>query len=292
MTPEETHHRPASQPTLATLLPNRTATIRFDGLILGAYNQAKRLYQAGVHINAEHHHLVITVKQNGRKIWPNPSEWDSSHGTVERLAPFWLFVDSGNGRDPKAYDASLHKPEDMTDPLSFRNIFSFVRQHGRELQVNLNHLAEFNFPQGIAYSAFNIPNATLKQRKPNDPSSATVVKERFNVSRIGAIDIADVSDEKTKRELVLIGEGEKREFFRLPLVAGSTYEIMMDNRPIHPISSAEADEHFLQYYELFSPLNEGEKQFFVEIPPGQAEAEDSPPCVGTSGSGKGGLGGG
>lgn len=291
MSREESHHRPASPPTLATLLPNRTATIRFDGLILGAYNQAKKLYQAGVHLDAEHHHLVITVKKNGGPFWPKePSDWDSSHDKVEMLAPFWLFVDSGNGLDPKANDASLYKPGDLTDPLSFGNIFSFVRQHGRELQVNLNALAEFNFPQGIAYSAANIANATLKQRKPNDPSTTTVVKERFNVSRLGAIDIADVSDEKTKRELVLIGEGGKREFFRLPLVAGSTYEIIMENRPIHP-GTGSAAEHFLQYYELFS-LNAGEKEFFVELPRGEGEAEDSPPCVGTSGSGKGGLGGG
>jgi len=297
---EETHHGPASQrPTPATLRTARTATIQFDGLILGAYNQGKRLYQAGVHVEAEHHHLVITVTQNKKLVWPkNPSEWDSELGTVKTLAPFWLFVDSGDGLNPKAFDASLHKPHDTTDPLAFGKLFSFVRQHGRELPLNTAAFAVFNIPQGTAYSALN-DNAKLKEFKKGDPdpaSSATSLGE-INVSTIGAIDIEDASDEKTKRELVLVGAGGKREFFRLPLVAGAPYEIKMDNGPILPIRPHHHDpvnpvKHFLQYYELFSPFNRGEKQFIVELPPHPVESEDSPPCVGSSGSTTGGLGGG
>ena len=38
MNHEDTHHHPASQEANpATLLEDRTATIQFDGLILGAY---------------------------------------------------------------------------------------------------------------------------------------------------------------------------------------------------------------------------------------------------------------
>jgi hypothetical protein len=295
MNHEDTHHHPASQePTPATLLEDRTATIQFDGLILGAYDQARRLYQAGVHVNAEDHHLVITVTQNKKPIWPKkPSDWDSSLSTVRTLAPFWLFVDSGNGLNPKSFNASLYKPKDMTDPLSFGKIFSFVRRHGRELKLNMDQFAEFNFPHGTAYSALNA-DAQLGQLEPGASASTATFLENINVSSLGAIDIPYVSDGQTKQELVLAGDGGKREFFRLPLEAGATYEIKMDNRPIHDHGGRPPDpgKHFLQYYELFSKLNPGEKQFLVQLRPSGFSAADSPPCVGSSGSTEGGLGGG
>lgn len=295
MNHEDTHNHPTpEEPPPATLLENRTATIQFDGLILGAYNQARRLYQAGVHVNAEGHHLVISVKYNGEKIWPkNPSDWESSLSTVRTLAPFWLFVDSGNGASPKSFNAKLHNPEDLNDPLSFGKIFSFVRRHGREIPLKPDQFAVFNFPQGTAYSAFNA-DAQLGQVEPNAAASTATFVENINVSSLGAIDIDAVSDGQTKRELVLAGDGGKREFFRLPLEAGATYEIKMDNRPIHLHGTRPVDpgKHFLQYYELFSALNPGEKRFLVQLRPPAFAAADSPPCVGTSGSTEGGLGGG
>ena len=293
MNHEDTPHPASSEPP-ATLLGNRTATIQFDGLILGAYDQARRLYQAGVHVNAEEHHLVITVTQNGKQIWPkNPSDWDSSLRTVRTRAPFWLFVDSGNGLNPKSFNASLYKPKDVTDPLAFGKIFSFVRRHGRELKLNMDQFAEFNFPHGTAYSALNA-DAQLGQVVPGQAAATATFLENINVSSLGAIDIVDVSDEQTKRELVFVGGGGKWEFFRLPLEAGATYEIKMDNRPIDPHGTHPPDpgKHFLQYYELFPKLNKGEKQFLVQLRPSGIGAPDAPPCVGTSGSTEGGLGGG
>ena len=299
MNHEDTPQPASQEPTPATLLADRTATIQFDGLILGAYDQARRLYQAGVHVNAEDHHLVITVTQNGKPIWPkNPSDWDSSLNTVRTLAPFWLFVDSGNGLNPKSFNASLYKPKDVTDPLAFGKIFSFVRRHGRELKLNMDQFAEFNFPHGTAYSALNA-DAQLGQVVPGQAAATATFLENINVSSLGAIDIPYVSDGETKQELVLVGGGGKREFFRLPLEAGATYEIKMDNRPRHPHvrrppdpGNQDPENHFLQYYELFEDLNEGEKQFLVQLRTPLFGADDSPPCVGSSGSTTGGLGGG
>ena len=41
---EYTDNASPQDPVPATLLPNRTATIFFDGLILGAYDQERSLY--------------------------------------------------------------------------------------------------------------------------------------------------------------------------------------------------------------------------------------------------------
>lgn len=292
MKPEEgTHHRATPHdPEAATLPGNPTATIQFEGLILGAFNKAKRLYQAGVHTNTDHHHLVITVKRNGDDITAEAlPDWDTSLEIVRKLAPFWLYVDSGNGMNPKTFNASLYKPDDTTDPLSFGHIFNFVRRHGRELPLTPARFATFNFPQGTVYSADNEPMQLLQVDQGQSPPPATPLEIIPAVSKLVAINIADVSDASTKRELVLLG-GEKREFFRLPLKAETTYEINLDNRPIHHTRNGDEDpeQHFLKYYELFT-LNPGEKRFFLEP---VVDSEDSPPCVGTSGSSTGGLGGG
>ena len=303
MTPEEeTHDHPVSEedPEPVTLLKDRRATIQFDGLIMGAFNQAKRLYQAGVHVNAEHHHLVITLKRNGKDITAEKlPDWDGSHETIKKLAPFWLYVDSGNGMNPKTYNAKLNNPDDPDDPKSFGKIFSFVRKHGHELKMNPSRFAVFNFAQGTAYSALNT-TAKLGRIEPGEPGEPPTVTPLgdINVSTLSAIDIADVSDRQTKRELVFAGANGKHVFFRLPLDEGTLYEIKMKNQPIHP-NGTDPAEHFLQYYELFE-LNGGEKKFVVQLRPHRrprgaddsAESDESPPCVGTSGGETGGLGGG
>src|SRR5688572_30162531 len=109
-------------PIPATLLRNRRATIQFDGLIMGAYDEKRRLYQAGIHVEAEKHHVVLTVirKEDGQQVFPKAaSDWDGSHATIKALAPFWMFVDSGDGLQPEYFDASLYNLEDPRDPLSF-----------------------------------------------------------------------------------------------------------------------------------------------------------------------------
>lgn len=294
MTPEEeTHHHPTPQdPEPATLLPNRTATIQFDGLIMSAYDRVRRLYQAGVHVKAEHHKLDITVKRNGVDVTAEVlPDWDGELAAVKKFAPFWVYVDYGNGM-PKTYNANLHKPKDPNDPLSFEKVFSFVRKHGRELKMNPGHFAVFNFPHGTAYSALNetAQLSEIEQGKRPTPLGD------IDVSSLGAIDIADVSDGETKRELVFADESGKHVFFRLPLNADTVYEIKMENQPLHHHNGdIDPEEHFLQYYELFS-LKPGEKRFLVHLRrPRPAhdgfESTDSPPCVGTSGGETGGLAG-
>ena len=297
---EYTDNASPQDPVPATLLPNRTATIFFDGLILGAYDQERSLYQAAVHIEAEKHHLEITVTRNGQPFWPRTdADWDGSLETIRALAPFWLFVDSGKGV-PDDFNATLHNLEEPRDPRSFAQIFNFERQHGRPLALNTNRFAEFNFPHGTAYSALNTDAKLERLEQNQNPSQATVVNEHVNVSTLGAIDIDQVSSNGSNRELVLISQGRKEPFFRLPLEAGTTYEIKVLNvpDPDHAHSQPQAgehphpnpEEHFLQYYELFS-LKEGEKKFLIRPAASTAfgGGPDSPPCIGGATSTRTGL---
>ena len=288
---ENTDNASPQDPVPATLRPNRTATILFDGLILGAYDKERSLYQAAVHVEAKKHHLEITVTRNGQPHWPKTAaDWDGSHETIRALAPFWLFVDSGTGK-PGDFNATLHNPDDPTDPLSFGQIFNFERQYDRPLQLNTDKFAEFNFPHGTAYSALNTDAALERLEETQDPSASTVVKEHVNVSTLGAIDIDQVSSNGSNRELVLISQGRDEPFFRLPLEAGTTYEINVLNVPdpdhAHPQPQQgehphpNPEDHFLQYYELFS-LMAGEKKFLIRpaVSTASAADPDSPPCIG------------
>ena len=290
---------PGTDPIPATLLPNRTATIQFDGLIIGAYDQKRSLYQAAVHTDAENHHVELTVTQNNQQIFPkSPDDWDGRHETVKARAPFWLFVDWGNGLDEANFNATLNKIDDPNDPLSFGKIFNFEREYGRKLPLHPERFAEFNFPHGTSYSALNTEAQVERVDNPSGGVPPSFVR-KINVSTLGAIDIDQAGEGEQKVELVLISMGEQKEFFRLPLVAGSTYEVKLFNIPdanhVHGHTAPPTPEqHFLQYYELFS-LNRQEKPFLVapaeSATPTLFGNPGSPPCITGSGNTEGGLGG-
>lgn len=296
---------PGQDPIPATLLPNRRATIQFDGLIFGAYDEDELVYQAGVHVEAEKHHVVLTVvrKEDNQQLFPaNPGDWDGSHATVKALEPFWMYVDSGNGLQSEEFDAKLHNLEGRKDdPLSFGKVFNFEERYNRELQIDLDRLAVFNFPNGTSYSALNTDAqlGELSQR----PGAAVMLLNDINVSTLGAIDIDQVGGGEVQRDLVFVSAKRDEPFFRLPLVEGTTYEIKVLNIPDteheHPGAApaphvhASPEQHFLQYYELFA-LKPGEDKFVVQpaVSTTMFGSTDSPPCIGGAGSTKGGLKGG
>jgi len=296
---------PGQDPIPATLLPDRRATIQFDGLIFGAYDEKKSIFQAGVHTQAEKHHVVLEVvrKEDNATLFPvNDGDWDGSHATVRALAPFWMYVDSGNGLDPTEFDATLHNLDGRKDdPLSFGKVFNFEERYNRALQLNLELLAVFNFPNGTSYSALNTDAqlGELSQR----PGAAVKPLNDINVSTLGAIDIEHVGGGETEKYLVFASSKREQPFFRLPLVEGTTYEIKLLNIPdvdhAHPAATppthvhASPEQHFLQYYELF-PLKPGEDKFVVQPAASMTSfgSTDSPPCIGGAGSTKGGLSGG
>ncbi len=275
-----------------TLLRNAAVTIHMDGLIYTAYNANSRLYQAGVHTDAAGHHLVVEVTDNGRPVFPTSElPWDGSHPVVKANAPFWLYVDSGNGLPVQDSNAELYKPNDLTDPQSFGHILNFESLYQRALPLDFNRIAEFNFPHGTCYSAQNM-DLDLKEFDQGMPFTTASVVETMPLSTLGAIDIASTGN-KVKRSIVLANRD--REFFRFPLKGGANYEIQIMNVPMdsHPIHNPE--EHFLQFYELFS-LNPGEKMFLVDpedmdMPmDGPAPTPNSPPCVQSAGNLTSGLG--
>ena len=293
------------------LLDNPTVTIYFDGLIHTAFDETKSLYQAAVLTQAEGHHLNIEVRIRGEEELLFPTEevpWNPSHGAVKELAPFWLYVDSGNKISEKEFSSSLHLPRGE-DPQSFARLFNFDQQHGKPLVPKPETFAEFNFPQGTCYSAEN-RNAKLKVLPPNKPVSAATEKRPFTVSTRGAVDIDAVSNGDSKKYIVLATQAGQ-EFFRFELEPGKHYQIELLNQPIphhneetphehhhpepdgghggHGEDHLNPEEHFLQYYELFGFTNKNER-FIVDFGP-LPPSPDSPPCVSTSGDLKGGLGG-
>jgi hypothetical protein len=317
MTPDEhMHHRghepdPTPAAVLETeksppaLLENPTVTIYFDGLIYMAYNEDRELYQSAVLTQAEGHHLEVEVRLRGENDLMFPfkeSDWDPDHATVKARAPFWLYVDSGQGI-PKKFSAALNL-KDLTDPQSFKHIFNFEERYNRPIVPKPETFAEFNFPHGISYSAKNTDAALLKLRTNQEVEDAKD-EGKINVSTLAAIDIDAVSAGDDKKSIVLANDGGKNEFFRFDLEPDKHYEIKFLNVPIEGVhASHSAQDHFRQFYELFD-LKEGEEQFLVAPPEAMAAAAaagetvaaapptpTSPPCVSTTGDTKGGLGGG
>jgi hypothetical protein len=211
-----------------------------------------------------------------------PQDWDPSHEAIKRRAPFWLYVDSGNGRPENEFSARLYR-RGLSDPQSFQHILSLEGLHGRRLPLVAEAFAEFNFPHGVAYSALNT-DADLKQVPPR---GTPAFLRPIRTSTLGAVDIAVPSDDDTERHVVLENEAGA-EFFRLPLVRGVHYEIRILNEPIHPHEDDTPENHFLQFYELFD-FPPHEPKFLVELKdpdaiPNLRSDPDSPPCVQTSGN--------
>lgn len=279
------------------LLPSPTATIFFDGLIYTAYNEKRRLYQGAVLTQAEGHHLTIEVRFRGKQELLFPTSqlpWTPAHEAIRKIAPLWLFVDSGNGLQEEEFSATLHRPT-ANDQQSFDRILNFDKLYKRVLAPKRETFSEFNFPHGITYSAQNT-DAKLKTLGQNEPATAAEFKENIQVSTLGAIDIDAVSTEAQKKYIVLASAHGEKEFFRFELEAGKHYEIRILNEPIEepagpggPAGHAGHDHenHFLQFYELFD-LKDGDKKFLVEPPP-PPPSPHSPPCVSTSGDTQAGL---
>ncbi|HVF22590.1 MAG TPA: hypothetical protein VM941_05935, partial [Pyrinomonadaceae bacterium] len=126
-------HQPPPQSENATpapLLNDATATIYLDGLIYAAYNAKRRVLESAILTKAEKHQLDIQVKLRGDDtlLFPTPKKtWDPHHNAIDAAAPFWLYVDRGNGLKEDEFSASLHNGE--TD-RTFDNIFDFEAFHG------------------------------------------------------------------------------------------------------------------------------------------------------------------
>jgi hypothetical protein len=275
----------------ATTLPtDPTVTIYLDGLMLLLHGDGERLCQALVHTGADHHELKIEVWKSGNPStleWPNDTEkWNGSHECIQRAAPFWLYVDSGQGRPPRPgpFSASLYKPNDLSDALSFGHILDFESKlYPRPMTFQpdaSDSMAQFNFTHGTFYSAALARLKRMGFHKDDEQPDDAVYVDRFPVSILGAADIADKSEMGTDRFIVLEQTkpdqqcNPKQELFRFKLQAGTHYIIKVRNVPIHPMTGSPA-RHFLLYYKLLSLLP-GEQKFFLkpEDRP-EMEVEDS-----------------
>ena len=263
------------------LLKNATATIKIEGLIYAAYNKAQRTFQAGIHTGGDWIQLLVEVKADGKPDLLFPSKdlpWNPSHETIRGLAPFWLYVDSGNHLPVTDASAQLHEH----DEKSFGHMLNLEALYNRRLILKSGLVSTINIPQGTCYSPETV-DLKLLQIDPENPDTRTVANERMTMAIHCAVDIQESSTRDTRRSIVLATEN--REFFRFPLQSGRHYEIKLSNIP--PVSSdPDLEKYFLKYYDMFE-LKPGEKKYL-------AGALDTdflrlPPCVGVSGSVTGGL---
>ena len=291
------------------LLDGATATIYLDGLIYAAYNQDRKVLESAILTQAEKHHLVIEVRERGKEplLFPTPEKpWNSDHEAVKAAAPFWLYVDSGNGLNTE-FSAELYK--DNTD-RSFDSIFDFEFHHGRPLPLKPETFAVFNFPHGKAYSA-DTKQAELMVIPPRSRVANAQDKGPIPVSNLAGIDITAVTNGAGKKSIVLASQNGQNEYFRFELEQGKQYEIKIQNRPVpnSAATSSDHEAHFLQFYELFDVDLQRTQRFLVVSPEehadesdessgesegelgGEAATADNPPCAPGRSGGTGGLGG-
>lgn len=288
-----------------TLLTSPTVSIVFDGLIIFAYNEASRVCQAGIHTQAENHELQLTVIEAGdpeEQLVPSAEfPWDGSHENVKAVSPLWLYVDSGNGRRPEEFSATLFQPDDKRLSQSFGHILDFegAGLYNRRLTFNPVAFALLNVANGEFYSAQNVATQ-LKNFGQNEPFASAAFVQDIVICSKAAADIDAKSEPggpggepPVVRSLVLEQENPTREVFRLKLEEGKHYIVTFVNGPrVDPAHAGHAGhatpvthaEHFLQFYEMFSLLPD-EKKFLVDLPPTGNATADAPPCnVGRAGS--------
>lgn len=264
-----------------TLPSDPSVTIDFDGLIVLVHDEERRLCQAGIHTQAPHHALQISVRKNRSKEveWPKTqADWDGAHRRVKAVAPLWLYVDSGGGRQESDFSAELYKPDDLDDPQSFGHVLDFEAGfYKRPLGFRSDSLAVLNVAQGVFYSSETGLFLVKPLDERQDSDEAEEVEKIRAASKVTA-SIEARSAGGVERSLVLEQERpERKTLFRLKLEEGTRYEIEVKNIPEHEMDDSVAD-HFLQYYKLF-PLKEGEKRFVVEpFSRRSEESTDSPPC--------------
>ena len=268
---------PKAHQTMKTLLPKPSATILIDGLIYTAYNEGKRVFEAGVHLGADNHHLHLEVRADGKPqlLFPTPtSPWSTSLSVVRDNAPYRLYVTSSSSPGPSGLE--LYKPDNPQDPWSFANILSFEDLYQRSLPLEPEHLAVFTLADGICYSAVNSGADLMKFDQGSDPSNA-VFDRRIRLSRLCAIDIPPVRDDEEKW---IVFENRLGPVFRFPLQRKRQYEIKLLNVPNHTHGGGDPTEHFLQFYELFK-LKPTEKMYLLnygEAISGGNGGPDFPPC--------------
>lgn len=309
MTPDDHVHPgghnapPSPQPangSPAPLINNATATIYLDGLIYAAYNEGAKVLESAILTKAEGHELVIEVRERGKteKLWPKtPEDWNPAHTEVDKAAPFWLYVDSGNKLEGE-FSATLHSDEDNR---SFKRIFDFEDFHHKTLRVKPGTFALFNFPHGKSYSA-DTREVDVKVIPPHGKVEDATLEKKLPLSNLAGIDIDAVSNGAVEKSIVLANKNGDHEFFRFRLEPGKQYEIKILNQPVANSDTHDPAKHFLQFYELFDLNLDREPQFLVVDPthvhpqggepPAGGPTTDNPPCAPGRSSGTGGLSGG
>jgi hypothetical protein len=217
-------------------------------------------------------------------VWPrSASDWDGSHRHVKSIEPLWLFVDHGGNELPPPAEFSSNLAAATTGDKSFDHVLDFERDiYRHRLEgFRLDRVARLNMTHGLIYSADNEVSEVVEEGQ--TPGSAASHRDRDS-STLGACDIDIRGTLGVKRNIVLWQTNPLRRLFTFPLDATANYEIHVYNVPIHAHAGILPEDHFLQYYELFT-RRPGEKRFFVRPKPHSEKAArarlvtpNSPPC--------------
>jgi hypothetical protein len=272
-----------------TLLPNPSVTVCIDGLIVVSHGESGKvanLTQAAIHTQAEHHALLINVfdKDGVLQSWNPGVVWDGSHEQVKKIEPLWLFVDHDGNEPPPPAEYSSNLAAATTGEKSFDHVLDFERDiyHHRLEGFRLDRVARLNMPHGLFYSADHEVSEVVEE---GETPGSEVSHTGKDSSTLGGCDIDIRSTLGVKRNIVLWQTNPLKQLFSFPLDATANYQIQVLNIPIHPGDPTPPEEHFLQYYGLFT-RRLGEHRFFVRPKPHSEKARrarlvptpPSPPC--------------
>jgi hypothetical protein len=106
--------------------------------------------------------------------------WDPSHKTIQELAPFWLYVDSGKQLPPVTdASASLYELTNLNQPKSFGHLLNFEALYDRPLKLDPKLVASINIPHGTCYSAEKSDLKLNHFDQGADPGEATEMRKSF-----------------------------------------------------------------------------------------------------------------
>jgi hypothetical protein len=242
---------------LDTLLKKPSVTIYFNGLLLCCYDKHRKLFQAGIHIEAHFHALTIKVRERGQS-----TDLDSlrlEHEQVKEIAPFFLYVEKKQGSGTPSGAATLFKPDDPRYRQAFANALDLQSEafHKHDhLRIKPHILAPLNILNGKFYSAKL--GEVMRMNVEGDPNP-------FNLGLLATVVAGDISN--TSGNLILRSNDHKaKPLIMLPLSDEKHYEVSIINGPTDS-NDPDADpthNHFSEYYKALA-LRDGAIKYMVEI---------------------------
>lgn len=280
--------------------PDRGVTLFFDGLMIICFTKDDRC-QVGLYTSPlnEDHFFTVSV-YDARNLRNGAIDYKRfTCSDLRKVAPLWLYVDRGNGRQGSIYSATRFASSDQNDPRSFDHVMDLdgPELHGPPDQVTIipENLSVLNILQGLFYSA-RLDNflrilATCDtsdddhhgHAKENAPTESKTLYDK--ASLIGAqIELPDTGDLQLKLEA---STGE--ELLSVNLETAVQYIVYIEHTPEAPADPHKhhtpQQSHFHRFYSAIK--TKSGKQYEITGIPEVMEAHcppEDPLCTGVTAS--------